>query len=161
MQALRGIVSADHIIECTETQHIAVFAEAADLTFAYGSDNGFFTESVAAVDVGNMYLDNGDVHCRNSITDSVAVMGVSACIQHYAAFVQPCGVNAVDDLALVVGLPAFAGIEAQLCGALFYLGADAVVGVISVDPGFTLAQQIEVGAVYYKNIFHFIFILSV
>ena len=54
MQALRGIVSADHIFECTEAQHIAVFAEAADLTFAYGGYNGFFTESVAAVDVGNM-----------------------------------------------------------------------------------------------------------
>ena len=66
------------------------------------------TEFLTLVDIGHMHLDNGYLYGGNCVPDCIAVVSVCTCIQDYSRKIKACGVNAVDYLALAVGLEALA-----------------------------------------------------
>ena len=138
-------------LECLNCQPIAVEAEAADDAAAGGADGAVVAELLALMHVGDMYLDYGRWHGLDGIVQRDARVRICSGIEDDAVDIEAYGVNAVDEVALVVAL-----VVAYLhAGALAAQLREVVLErAVAIDLRFAAAQQVEVGAVNDFYSFH-------
>ena len=137
-------------------QAVGIRPEAADNATASGSNHGHVAESLAGVHVADVHLHHGGGHGADGVLQGDGRVGIGARVEDDAVIIEAHPVDAVDELALDVGLEI---IYLHLGMAAAQGGQAVVERRGAIDARLAAAQQIEVGAVDDLNLLHIILFL--
>ena len=143
-----------HRLQRLNGQAVAVETEAADDALATRADEALVAELLALVHVADMYLDGRCLHCLQGIEQGHAGMGVGSGVEHDAVEVKPHLVYLVDETSLVIAL-VVAYLDVGI--ALLKLLEVAFEALVTIDAGFSFAQQVEIRTV--NNLYFHLFLL--
>ena len=97
-------------------QPVAKLAKARDLADAHRRDDGRVAKRLTRMDIGEMHLHKWFARRGDCITQSIAVVRVSARIHHAAVIaLKQHAVNSADKLSLAVGLEKIKNNSSLLC----------------------------------------------
>ena len=130
--------------EGEQGQTVAVEAEAGDDALAHGGQERLVAERLAAVDVADVNLDHGSRDGSDGISDGHRRVGVTPGIEHDAAIVKAHLLQAVHNLALNIALIDVYRVLRELLDEFLQV---LVERAVAVHLGFTLAHEVQVGAV--------------
>ena len=105
-------------------------------------------EGLALVDIGDMYLDDGGCDGTDGIVEGDAGVGVGSGIEDDAVGGEAVGVEAVDEVTLMVALVV---VELYVGVLLAELLEVVFEGAVAIDIGLAATEEVEVGTVEEKE----------
>ena len=136
----------DNVNRCIHRQNVRVWPESEDLTTADWCDQGLVTKGFPRVDVGKVDFDGGQPHRSDGIAQGDTGVGVGCRVENDDAEFPLRLLDPGNQFPFEIGLPEFDS-HAKLFGPLTDLGLNVSQGRSSIDPGLTLAQQVQVGTI--------------
>lgn len=126
---------------------IGVESESCDCALADGGNEGCVAYGFAGGDVGDMHLDDGYLYCLDRIGYGQRCVCIGSGVEYYAVAVG--SMEGIDDVAFVIALHVFHFVSVEHFTEFHQIGFE---GARAVNVRLTGAQEIEVGAVYDKDL---------
>ena len=133
------------VMQAAQSKQVAGGPQSGNLTQGHSGHVRMMTEWFPLVDVRQMHLNGGQAHCRKSVPNRDAGMGVSGRIDDNSLIASSTLLDPVDEFPFAIGL-SNVDFYSQILGELYQGRVNAVQGLVAIDGLLPGAEQVQVGS---------------